>query len=388
MKKNTVIYGNYNTTSANGITIAGQRNNVSANNATAYGNDNTVQAENSTALGSNSTISENATGSTTIGYQSEANEANVVSVGSASNQRRIVNVAVGTADTDAVNVKQLNDANADTLNSAQSYADDGDKATLSSAKEYTDNLTSINASDISTNKGAIADNGDAIAHNASDISDNANDIANNSTTIRKNTDDISDVNSRIATGLFSVSANGGKAIKVKENAVVNFASNSPNLTITQKDTNFTLHFSDTPAFKAITVGDVSIDSTSINAGGKPIHNIADGHSAHDAATFGQVAALANSTGQQFKALNNRVDTLNRDLSAGIAGTAALASIPFSTDAGHGGLGVGSGYYHDQSAIAAKLSYKSLDNKWVINGGASINTRGDATVSVGVYRQLF
>ncbi|MGT7661368.1 YadA-like family protein, partial [Escherichia coli] len=41
----------------------------------------------------------------------------------AGNERQITNVAAGTADTDAVNVKQLNDKAAETLNAANSYTD-------------------------------------------------------------------------------------------------------------------------------------------------------------------------------------------------------------------------------------------------------------------------
>ncbi|HEY2032358.1 MAG TPA: hypothetical protein VGH02_01595, partial [Rhizomicrobium sp.] len=51
------------------------------------------------------------------------NQANTVSVGSAGNERRITNVAAGTASTDAVNVGQLNAGLASTLSSANDYTD-------------------------------------------------------------------------------------------------------------------------------------------------------------------------------------------------------------------------------------------------------------------------
>lgn len=63
-----------------------------------------------------------------------ADRANTVSVGSATAQRQITNVAAGTATTDAANVGQIQEA----LVTAKSYADTGDAKTLSSANAYTD----------------------------------------------------------------------------------------------------------------------------------------------------------------------------------------------------------------------------------------------------------
>src|SRR5690606_37814984 len=50
------------------------------------------------------------TGAVALGSGSVADCANTVSVGSGTVKRQIANVAAGTQDTDAVNVKQLNDA--------------------------------------------------------------------------------------------------------------------------------------------------------------------------------------------------------------------------------------------------------------------------------------
>ncbi len=45
-----------------------------------------------------------------LGEKSDGSQSNVISVGAKGSERKIVNVATGTADTDAVNVKQLTDA--------------------------------------------------------------------------------------------------------------------------------------------------------------------------------------------------------------------------------------------------------------------------------------
>jgi autotransporter adhesin len=81
---------------ANGVTSAiaiGHTVNVSANDGVAIGHDSAVQA--------------GATGAVALGSGSVADTANTFSIGSDTLQRRIVNVAAGTADTDAVNLSQL-----------------------------------------------------------------------------------------------------------------------------------------------------------------------------------------------------------------------------------------------------------------------------------------
>ncbi|MFM0109262.1 YadA family autotransporter adhesin, partial [Paraburkholderia rhynchosiae] len=75
-------------------------------NATAIGAYSAVSGDGSIALGYGASASvDNAVA---LGRNSQADRANTVSVGSGGNERQIANVAAGTADTDAVNVAQLN----------------------------------------------------------------------------------------------------------------------------------------------------------------------------------------------------------------------------------------------------------------------------------------
>jgi autotransporter adhesin len=86
--------------------------------STAVGNNSQSSGSNSTAVGTGATSSGN--GSVAIGSNSSDGGRNdVVSVGSATNSRQVVNVAAGTAPTDAVNVQQLNQ----TLQQANGYTD-------------------------------------------------------------------------------------------------------------------------------------------------------------------------------------------------------------------------------------------------------------------------
>ena len=76
-------------------------------NSVALGNNVSVTGTSSFVLGSNTKVA--GVNSVILGAGSDGSQSNVVSVGAKGSERKIVNVASGTADTDAVNVKQLND---------------------------------------------------------------------------------------------------------------------------------------------------------------------------------------------------------------------------------------------------------------------------------------
>ncbi|MCF3643308.1 YadA-like family protein, partial [Rhizobium sp. TRM95111] len=76
---------------------------------------------NSVAVGTGSqTVANNAVA---LGNGAVADRANTVSVGAAGAERQVTNVAAGTADTDAVNLAQMRDADITVLNEANAYTD-------------------------------------------------------------------------------------------------------------------------------------------------------------------------------------------------------------------------------------------------------------------------
>ncbi|MND43887.1 Adhesin YadA precursor [compost metagenome] len=108
---NSVAIGNGATTSAaaaNAIAL-GLRGTVTAANGVALGADANVSAAGGVALGSGSVASRAGMGGATELFSGTAvsSTAGAVSVGTAGGERQITNVAGGTADTDAVNVRQL-----------------------------------------------------------------------------------------------------------------------------------------------------------------------------------------------------------------------------------------------------------------------------------------
>ncbi|MCY7008111.1 YadA-like family protein [Fusobacterium simiae] len=113
---NTVT-GNYSTTVGykNNVTgnhsgAFGDPNVVTGNGSYAFGNDNNIAGDNNFVLGNNVNIGAGIQNSVALGNNSTVSSSNEVSVGSATQQRKITNVAdgdVSATSTDAVNGRQL-----------------------------------------------------------------------------------------------------------------------------------------------------------------------------------------------------------------------------------------------------------------------------------------
>ena len=113
---NTVT-GNYSTAvgyknkvTGNKSGAFGDPNLVTGNGSYAFGNDNTIKGDNNFVFGNNVTIDEGIQNSVALGNNSTVSSSNEVSVGSATLQRKITNVAdgeVSATSTDAVTGKQL-----------------------------------------------------------------------------------------------------------------------------------------------------------------------------------------------------------------------------------------------------------------------------------------
>ncbi|MCA8258549.1 adhesin, partial [Burkholderia sp. AU31624] len=101
----TVALGTLANATATDATAVGVSARATGNAATAMGRSAQATGNNSTALG-NATSAVGA-GSIALGNGSVANRGNALSIGNVGAERQIINVAAGTAATDAVNVSQL-----------------------------------------------------------------------------------------------------------------------------------------------------------------------------------------------------------------------------------------------------------------------------------------
>ncbi|KVE08136.1 YadA family autotransporter adhesin [Burkholderia anthina] len=115
----SLVVGNGSVASGENSTAVGQGAVASGDNGSAFGQGSAASGSNSSAIGQGSVASGSdstaigqgskatGNGSVAIGAGSVADRDNSVSVGSAGHERQITNVADGTAPTDAVNVRQL-----------------------------------------------------------------------------------------------------------------------------------------------------------------------------------------------------------------------------------------------------------------------------------------
>jgi autotransporter adhesin len=114
----------------------GDPNIVSGNGSYVVGNNNTISGDNNFVVGNN--VNTSAQNTVVLGNDSASNRDNTVSVGATNKERQIIHVANATQATDAVNLRQMQSANSQTLSDAKVYTDQGNAATLNSAQSYTD----------------------------------------------------------------------------------------------------------------------------------------------------------------------------------------------------------------------------------------------------------
>lgn len=98
----------------------------------------------------------------------------------------------------------------------------------------------------------------------------------------------------------------------------------------------------------------------------------------------KVNTLQDRLEQGFYDVNNRMDSLNKDLSAGIAAAMAIGNLPQPTEAGKNMISAGVSGYNGEGAVSFGLSTITEDNKYVINVGGTADTRSNVSgpVSVG------
>lgn len=95
----------------------------------------------------------------------------------------------------------------------------------------------------------------------------------------------------------------------------------------------------------------------------------------------RIQTLEQDTNRNFGALRNQVDRNKKDADAGIAGVAAMASIPQVTEYQTFSVGAGVGSRHDQQALAVGFSARAAQN-FVVKVSAATDTNSGWTVGAG------
>lgn len=125
------VFGNGNTTNTAHSNTIGNKNNVTGTGNITMGNNSYVSGNNSISLGSNNTASNSGIA---IGSGSTATRGDEVNFG----DRQLTGVKAGEADSDAVNVKQINDKAQTVVDDANHYTDNAFEDAKSVSNSYTD----------------------------------------------------------------------------------------------------------------------------------------------------------------------------------------------------------------------------------------------------------
>lgn len=132
------------------------------------------------------------------------------------------------------------------------------------------------------------------------------------------------------------------------------------------------------------IAGVTIDNNGINAGGKTITNVARGINANDATTVGQLndvrTAMANGDAATLNRANAYTDSRVSETTAQSAALAALHPLDYNPDH-KTDIMAGVGHYKGKTAVALGVSYRPNENT-MVTFGTTINGK-DTMVNAGV-----
>ncbi|KVD35358.1 adhesin [Burkholderia sp. ABCPW 11] len=369
------------------------------------------------------------------------NRLNSVSLvgGDATSAVVLKNVAAGTSDTDAVNVKQLKDvqSNLNQLGALAVQYDDGSKSTITLGGAGGTRITNVQAGTLgATSTDAV--NGSQLYATNQQVSKNTTDISNlqgsvtniangkaglvqqqdpnGAITVGKDSGGASvnfsgTAGDRVLTGVAAgVSDNDAVNMGQFNNALKNVAANDK-IRAAATDANTTwIARADAGAIgstatatgkNAVAVGQGSVadrdNSFSVGAKGseRQITNVAAGTAPTDAVNVQQLndnLATASTqakgyTDQRIGQVYNSFNDLKKDMYGGVASAMAVAGLPQPTGAGRSMVSAATSNYHGQQGFAAGYSYVTENNRWVVKASVTGNARSDFGAVVGAGYQF-
>nr|WP_230951798.1 YadA-like family protein [Burkholderia cepacia] len=349
------------------------------------------------------------------------------------------NVAAGTADTDAVNVKQLKGVQS-SLNQLGALAvqyDDASKSSITLGGAGGTRITNVQAGTLSAtstdavNGSQLYATNQQVAKNTTDITNlqgNVNNIANGKAGLVQQQDPNGAITVGKDTGGTSVNFSGtsgdrvltGVAAGVKDNDAVNMgqfnnalknaaandqiraAATDANTTwIARADAGSIGSTATATGKNAVAVGQGSVadrdNSFSVGAKGseRQVTNVAAGTAPTDAVNVQQLndnLSTATSqakgyTDQRIGQVYNSFNDLKKDMYGGVASAMAVAGLPQPTGAGRSMVSAATSNYHGQQGFAAGYSYVTESNRWVVKASVTGNTRSDFGAVVGAGYQF-
>ncbi|MFI8146939.1 trimeric autotransporter adhesin Ata [Acinetobacter sp. ABJ_C5_2] len=298
-----------------------------------------VEAQNSVALGQDAVATE-AAGSSFLTNRDASKSNGVISVGSAGKERRITNVEDGSADSDAVTVRQLKNV------------DGRVNQNTSNISKNAQNITNLNQKldDTKTDLGnQITDTNTKLNNTKDQLTTQINDtktelnntIGNTKTELNTKIDN---TKTELENKGLNFAGNSGadvhRKLGDKLNIVGGAAASTPAsktsgenvITRTTQD-GIQIELLKDSKFDSVTTGNTtlnnngltikngpSITKDGINAGGKQISNVADGVNAKDAVNVDQLTKVKESLNGKITDTNNQLNDAKKDLGNQIADT--------------------------------------------------------------------
>ncbi|XVK00564.1 YadA-like family protein (plasmid) [Burkholderia vietnamiensis] len=349
------------------------------------------------------------------------------------------NVAAGTDDTDAVNVKQLKSvqSNLDQLGALAVQYDDASKSSITLGGAGGTRITNVKAGALNAtstdavNGSQLYATNQQVAQNTTDISNLQSNVtniangraglvqqqdANGAITVGKDSGGTS-VNfagtsgDRVLSGV-AAGVNANDAVNMAQfNSALNTAAANDRIRAAATDANTTwiaradagsIGSTATATGKnAVAVGQGSVadrdNSFSVGAQGneRQITNVAAGTAPTDAVNVQQLNDNLNAASTQAKGYTdqrvgqvyNAFNDLKKDMYGGVASAMAVAGLPQPTGAGRSMVSAAMSNYHGQQGFAAGYSYVTESNRWVVKASVTGNTRSDFGAVVGAGYQF-
>lgn len=304
------------------VTVAGDK-------SIALGSAASTTGDNAMALGANTSA---VAGSVALGQASIADRANTVSVGSSTAQRQITNVAAGTADTDAVNVAQLNAVNATVTQHTTAIQNLTDRSRFISAFENTGAAAATPAGPNSLAVGQAAyasgNSANAFGSNARAAANGATAVGSGSTAGGNNATAIGYASNATGGNSFAMGANSSAAAQgaVAIGGAANVNASAANSSAIGYRATVAANVTD-----AVALGSNSTNtrSNTISVGSdtnqRQITNLAAGTADTDAVNVRQLNDTATQLGNQITNVSNNVTQLGDQISSGQIGLVQQAT---------------------------------------------------------------
>ncbi|MFZ7173418.1 YadA-like family protein [[Pasteurella] aerogenes] len=121
----------------------------------------------------------------------------------------------------------------------------------------------------------------------------------------------------------------------------------------------------------------------VNVNGARVSNVADARADGDAINAKQLKNVVNAIGAGMDRLSRDIQNVDSNARAGIAAAGAMANLPQVYLPGKSAVSISGAHYRGQSAYALGYSRTSDNGKWIIRASAANNTQQDMMVGAGV-----